>query len=196
VHHVCLDAFQLDAYEVTNADYFAVMPATVHRAGQCATCPADSVSWQQAKDYCEKVGKRLPTEAEWEYAAREGGKPVKYGTGANTISDATANFTNDDFRSKGLKPVGSYPPNALGLYDMAGNVWEWVSDMYMPTYYKVSPEKNPTGPVRGFPYRVVRGGGWHFNSGDERAAARRLLHPTHMDDDVGVRCARSMVVGR
>src|SRR5262249_7827874 len=189
VHRVCLDAFRLDPYEVTTAAYLAVMPDTLKRGAQCPTCPVDSVTWQQAKEYCEKIGKRLPTEAEWEYAAREGGKPVKYGTGTNTITDASANFTNDEYRSRGLKPVGSYPPNALGLYDMTGNVWEWVSDMYMETYYRVSPENNPKGPARGFPYRVLRGGGWHFNSGGERAATRAFRHPTHMDDDVGVRCA-------
>jgi len=197
VHRVCLDAFMLDKYEVTNAEYLAVMPDKLHRGGLCPTCPVDSVRWQEAKDYCEKVGKRLPTEAEWEYAAREGGKPVKYGTGGNAITGASANFTNDNHRSQGLKPVGSYKPNALGLYDMAGNVWEWVSDMYMETYYRRSPEKNPQGPARGFPYRVLRGGGWHFNTySGERAAARSYRHPTHMDDDVGIRCARSISAAR
>ncbi len=191
VHRVCLDGFMLDAYEVTNAEYLAVMTDNLNRSGKCPDCPVDSVRWAEAKEYCEKVGKRLPTEAEWEYAAREAGKNVKYGTGKKEISGAAANFTDDNNRSSGVKAVGSYPPNALGLYDMSGNVWEWVSDIHAEDYYKKSPEKNPKGPSKGPPNRVLRGGGWRFNVYDGvRAARRGYRHPTHMDDDVGFRCAK------
>src|SRR3989304_8059185 len=123
--------------------------------------PVERVSWNDIQEFLkrlnEKTGEkyRLPTEAEWEYGAREGGKKVKYGTGKNEINQSEANYDSVE----GTVPVKSYPPNSLGLYDMAGNVWELCADWYDENYYKNSAKDNPTGPSSG-KNRVLRGGSW------------------------------------
>jgi len=128
--------------------------------------PVTLVRWDDAVAYCHWLaGKtqlplRLPTEAEWEYAARAAVAGAHYPSG-ESIDPDVANFLPDQTlkRFHGTKPVGSYPPNSLGLYDMAGNVWEWVSDWYSETYYASSPRRNPAGPPEGR-FRIIRGGSW------------------------------------
>ena len=128
--------------------------------------PVTLVRWQDAVAYCEWLGAqvnrqvRLPAEAEWEKAARGGFEGRRYPC-SDEIDPSQANFLPDPSvkRLHATKPVGSYPPNAYGLYDMAGNVWEWVSDWYDPGYYAASPPRNPQGPSEGR-FRLVRGGAW------------------------------------
>ncbi len=137
--------------------------------------PVENVSWNAVQDYIRKLNRRsgrnyrLPTEAEWEYAAREGGKRVRFGTGKNTIGPDEANFNASSkykksysragtYRKKTV-PVDSFSANSLGLYNMSGNVYEWCQDWYDEHYYSSSLRQNPTGPLSGSS-RVLRGGGW------------------------------------
>ena len=186
VHPVCLDDFSMDRYEVTRAAFESLMGSNPSANKDCPDCPVDSVTWFEADKYCEKAGKRLPTEAEWEYAARDGGKKVKYGTGKNEITRGEANYA-----LRSAKPVGSYPSNALGLYDMAGNVWEWVADWHYDDYeaYKDITAANPKGPSVGI-YRVARGGSWGLLPASSRASTRNPIPPSSRFKSVGFRCAR------
>lgn len=185
VHRICIDDFHLDRYEVTQKKFKKVMGVNPSHYKDCPSCPVEQVTWFQADKYCERAGKRLPTEAEWEYAAREGGRDVKYGSGGLEINRSLANYNAD-----GTKPVGSYPPNALGLYDMAGNVWEWVLDWYGYRYYQNSASENPKGPEQG-KQRVLRGGSWgYIRSWNLRATLRNKANPDEHGKIYGFRCAR------
>jgi sulfatase modifying factor 1 len=151
VHKVHIATFYMGKYEVTNAQYLRFCEATGHRlpffwgmAGfRCApdypNHPVVGVRWHDAVAYATWCGKRLPTEAEWEYAAR-GGLVSKNYPNDDTIEPADGNYTKSDKR--GPVAVGSYPPNGFGLYDMQGNVVEWVWDYYDPNYYAHSPVAN------------------------------------------------------
>jgi len=207
VHEVCVDGFSMGKYEVTQGQWQAIMGSNPSYFKDCGgNCPVEQVSWNDIQDFISRLnsrsGKRyrLPTEAEWEYAAREGGKKVRFGTGLDRISSDKANFDArtdykqaysdvGEYRSKTVS-VGSFRPNALGLYDMAGNVWEWCQDWYGDKYYANISRNNPQGPDSGT-YRVLRGGSWYIAPGDVRAANRsgnipgtrfygggfRLVHP-------------------
>lgn len=164
--------------------------------------PVVHVSWNDAAAYAKWAGKRLPTEAEWEYAARAGGQRVAYGCGPELKKDGKwqANVWQGDFPRVnsgedgflGTAPVGSFPPNALGLHDMAGNVWEWCADWFDPYYYASSPSLDPRGPANGT-CRVQRGGSWRCNSvrcQGYRACARMHTTPDSCHNHCGFRCAR------
>jgi formylglycine-generating enzyme required for sulfatase activity len=209
VHRVCITTpFQIDQHEVTNAEY-----ARCVTAGPC-TAPSETsshmrptyygdpyynnfpviwVDWDQAAAYCTWAGKRLPTEAEWEYAARGGLAGKKYPWG-DSISGSDANYYNSgDQWDDDTSPGENYADNGYGLYDVAGNVWEWVSDWYSPTYYQYCVdngiENDPQGPPTGS-YRVLRGGSWGDTSNYLGVAVRSFDDPALGFYDMGFRCVR------
>jgi formylglycine-generating enzyme required for sulfatase activity len=222
-HQVYLDAFYIDKYEVTNAHFQQFVQVTgfrtqAERAGASATWrapqgvetsiaglgqhPVVHVSQEDAKAYCTWAGKRLPTEAEWEKAARgTDGRIYPWG---NQFDGKLANFCDrnckygwrDSAANDGYlytAPVGSYEggKSPYGAYDMAGNVWEWVADWYDANYYRNSPARNPKGPASG-DQAVLRGGGWNGFALGVRAPARNRFAPALQNDNVGFRCAKTL----
>ena len=194
-HKVFLDAYQIGKYEVTNRQYNQCVRADVC-SGQVFNAELDhpvvNVTWFQAKAYCGWVGGRLPTEAEWEKAARStDGRTYPWGEG---IDCDKANYEPGDYCVGGTSPVGSYESgkSPYGVYDMAGNVWEWVNDWYDRTYYQNSPSSNPLGPDSDqFIYRVLRGGSWFSSDMYDRSAVRLRYVPAGATFDFGFRCSRS-----
>ena len=155
--------------------------------------PAYYVSWEDIVNiFIPRLNKitgktfRLPTEAEWEYAARGGNKSKGYKySGSNNISDVAwydvnAYDVGSSSSNYGTHPVGTKAPNELGLYDMSGNVWEWCSDWYSSSYYSSSPSTNPTGPTGGS-YRVLRGGSWSYDAQGCRVSHRNIYYPDNRD---------------
>ncbi len=196
VHEVCLSSFKMDKYEVTQPAFQASMETNPsHFVG--SNLPADRVNWIEADQYCRKNGKRLPTEAEWEYAARGGSKTAFYigdqltgtiGNFCDSMCDNEHSRTpdiTDGFRF--TSPVGSFPPNPYGLFDMAGNVAEWVEDWFETNYYRVSPKKDPRGPTPSL-YKVTRGGAWLNSAEYLRSARRAYLWPEYRTEAIGFRC--------
>lgn len=162
VHTVYLDAFYIDMYEVTNLQYKNFLDATGCKHPKywndsrfnAPDQPVVCVKWGSAMAYADWAGKRLPTEAEWEKAARGGLVGKKYSWGDNCSHDY-ANY--DDKGRADHTPAGRFPPNGYDLYDMIGNAWEWCADWYDENYYSRSPGQNPKGPSSGSK-RVLRGG--------------------------------------
>ncbi|MDP6396118.1 MAG: formylglycine-generating enzyme family protein [Candidatus Marinimicrobia bacterium] len=167
VHTVTVSSFYMDKTEVTQAEYRKVMGKNPSKFSGCDDCPVENVSWHDANKYAKKVGKRLPTEAEWEYAARGGNKSKGYSYSGSNDLDAVGWYDNNS-RSK-THPVAQKQPNELGLYDMSGNVWEWCSDRYGD--YSSSSQTDPQGSNSG-EYRVLRGGCWCYVADYCRVAAR------------------------
>jgi len=210
VHTVQLDAFYMDVHEVT-VDQFREF---VNQSRYCYNrwndvakhspgnnYPMVYVSWNGATAYAKWAGKRLPTEAEWEYAARGGLVGKRYPWGDEKPNGSQCNFADknapnnfswaDRMVDDGYQytaPVGSFKANGYGLHDMAGNVWEWCQDWYSENYYSSSSAKNPSGPDRGS-QRVLRGGGWGTSTDDLRVAIRGYNYPNiRYDYGYGFRC--------
>jgi formylglycine-generating enzyme required for sulfatase activity len=149
--------------------------------------PVVEVTWYGAKAFAQWIGGRLPTEAEWEYAARNGGRNIKYPSGGTlTSNDANLSGTNGKDQWEPASPVGSFSPNALGLYDMAGNVWEWCQDWYAREYYSNSRGTNPEGPPYG-DAKVLRGGSWYDTAKLCRVSYRNMNRPTESRVNIGFR---------
>ena len=192
-HKVYLDAYRIDKHEVTVAQYKDFVKATgrqmrVQERWSTDRHPVVNVNWSDAVAYCEWAGGRLPTEAEWEKAAR-GGTDTKYdfGDDVSKLDEYAWSFTNSN---SGAHPVGQKKPNRYGLYDMQGNVWELVADWYDANYYNISPEKNPKGPDSGV-FRVLRGASWTDPYVMQRTAVRIRNNPGIRRPIFGFRCAFS-----
>lgn len=196
VHEVCVKDFRIGKYELTQGQWVEIMGSNSSSFDKCGeNCPMDSVSWDDLQDFLKKLKKRtgknyrLPTEAEWEYAARSGGKREKW-SGTSSESDL-GNYAWYVKNSKNqTHPVGQKKPNGLGLYDMSGNVWEWVADWYDEGYYEKSPVEAPNGPGDGAG-RVLRGGSSLFieDAGVVRAAIRNSHPPYYSSAFSGFRLA-------
>jgi formylglycine-generating enzyme required for sulfatase activity len=199
VHRIRIDAFYLDIFEVTNMEYHEFCVETgrklpifwgmnkFHCGPDYPDYPVVGVSWSDAEAFAAWKGKRLLTEAEWEYAARGGLSGKNYPTG-HKIDSTAANYSDKGI-VRGTMHIGSYAPNGYGLYDMCGNVAEWVADWYAGNYYRTSPTQNPQGPDKG-KFRVIRGGGWHSGPGCSQVHFRNALPQYWLDFNVGFRCAK------
>jgi len=199
-HPVTLDGFWIDRTEVTNAQYAGCVAAgacnppyqsssatreSYYDDSQYADYPVIRVTWDDAAAYCAWAGGRLPSEAEWEYAAR-GPEALVYPWGNDPLDEALLNYNK---KVGDTTPVGSYAEGAswVGALDMAGNVAEWVNDWYAADYYAVSPAENPTGPDTG-DLKAMRGGSWFNPSYLMRSAWRSRIGPDIPDPSVGFRC--------
>jgi formylglycine-generating enzyme required for sulfatase activity len=163
LHEVCLKGFSIGKYEVTQGQWKKIMGSNPSSFTKCGDdCPVENVGWDDALEFIRRfnsrsgLNSRLPTEAEWEYAARSGGRAERYSGGQN-IGDV--GWYSGNARGA-THPVGRKHPNGLRIYDMSGNVCEWVSDWYDSGYYAESPRDNPQGPSSGME-RVIRGGSWY-----------------------------------
>ena len=206
VHTVYVDAFYMDKYEVTIGQYKTFVRATEHRDlpdwvseySPTDQHPVVGVSWYDAMAYAEWAGKRLPTEAEWEKAARGGLKSQEHLWG-NTINASQANYAGN---VGATTRVGQYAPSGYDLHDMAGNVYEWCLDNYGPNFYRVSPERNPVsgGSITSITgnytnvtsSRVLRGGSWNSSWRFVRVASRFKATPASMNTVNGFRCVRTV----
>ena len=202
VHRVWVDAFELAAHQLTNAEYARYLAAT--RAAKPLLWddanfndprqPVVAVSWFDAAAYCDwlsgatRHAYRLPTEAEWEHAARGGVDGALYPWGDSPPEDMP------EYASRwrnATEPVGLYAANALGLYNVCDNVHEWCADWYDAGYYAISPDRNPAGPAQGA-RRTSRGGSWRHQVKISRVAARSSIPPEFKYADYGFRVARSV----
>ena len=188
VHEVCVDSFGMSRHEVTQGQWQTIMGSNPSKFAKGENYPVEQVSWVATQDFIRKLNFqtgsffRLPTEAEWEYAACSGGSKEKY-AGGNDI-DRLAWYDNNSGDS--THQVGTKDPNTLGLYDMSGNVWEWCSDWYDRNYYQQSLRKNPQGPSSGT-FRVIRDGSWNGNSWLARCTNRDGVRPGYRLDNLGFR---------
>jgi len=209
---IFLDSYWIDIHEVTNEKYLKFVLATGHRFALDETCetdkcregnlwqgasfpprinrqPVTQVSWYDADAYCRWRGKRLPSEAEWEKAARgPSGNLYPWGSGSPKKRATYGRKWRGVFT---MTDVGTYSHGAslYGLYDMAGNVWEWVDDWYDLKYYNWGRKKNPRGPAEG-EFKVVRGGSWVNHPDTLRSSFRRWSQPEVRFNDTGFRCAK------
>ena len=207
-HEVFLDAYYIDKYEVTNGRYLEFIRVTGHRKPQhpsnpkrnlwqggmmpeeVTDRPVINVDWYDADAYCRWAGKRLPTEAEWEKAAK-GTEDYRFPWGDVEPTDKHLNFLQRWVGERTLMPVGSYEAgkSPYGVYDVAGNVFEWVADWYDSGYYAKSPAKNPKGPETGT-RKVVRGSGWQSETPTVRIFTRFGSDPKNRNESTGFRCAK------
>src|SRR5436190_12656776 len=215
-NHVYVDAFYIDKYEVTNTDYAKFVQATGAKApwhwpqGKIPMgeekYPVANVNWYEATDYCKWLGKRLPTEAEWEKAARGGLDRAHYSWGDDGIDkdteegllspqSALRNTNTPVPATLGrprANPVGTFTPNGYGLFDITGNVMEWTNDWYDNNYYPFMPKNNPKGPEKGR-YKSVRGAGYADGGGDgeeKLVSYRNFSDPDTRMTTIGFRCVK------
>ena len=186
-HRVTLDDFYVGKYEVTQAQWKMIMGYNPsHFKGD--NLPVEQVSWNDVQIFIRKLNAqtgeqyRLPTEAEWEYAARGGKKSCHYKYSGSNVADSVAWYWNDSRET--THPVGTKSPNEIGIYDMSGNVWEWCSDWYGD--YTGDEQTDPQGPPSGSRH-VLRGGRWNFTAGNVRVSTRDGYLPDYHDGNMGFR---------
>jgi formylglycine-generating enzyme required for sulfatase activity len=201
---VSVPAMYMGKYEVTQEQWQAVMNNNPSRFQNCPKCPVENVSWEDVKEFIKKLNSlqnkyvyRLPSEAEWEYNARAGTKTA-FAFG-DSLSSSQANFDGNypyggaakgEYRRKTI-PVGSFQPNAFGLYDMHGNVWEWCEDIYQDNYNSLPTDGSPNMSRGDSSFRLLRGGSW-FNDGYVLRSARRVrVGPSVRLVNYGARLAAS-----
>ncbi len=199
---IYLTSYYIDLYEVTHGQYQNYLKGIGSKAKliipvfmddpsllTAENLPANGVSWEGANDYCKWAGKRLPTEAEWEKAAR-GERAFKWPWGNSWVENA-ANIQGEEDQFKYTAPPGKFEKgrSPYGLYDMAGNVGEWVADWYDGSYYLSGSFKNPKGPEKG-KFRVYRGGSWEDVPANLRTAKRFQAAPHQTSAVIGFRCAK------
>ena len=203
VHRVWVDAFEMAVYQVHNRDYAAFLEASGHSAPRHWTDPdfnlpdqsVVAVSWFEATEYCRWLSEatganyRLPTEAEWERAARGGVEGLLYPWGDDAPETRPEYQRRWGGEVRGPLPVGQGEPNAFGLFDLCENVHEWCADWYDAEYYAVSPKRNPPGPESG-ERRASRGGSWRHHVKVSRSAARSSIPPHLEYADYGFRVVR------
>ena len=183
--------FWVGKYTVTQGQWQKVMGNNPSSFKSGDNYPVEQVSWNDIQEFIQelnqKTGKRyrLPTEAEWEYAARSGGDEEKW-AGTSDESELEEYAWYDKNSGRQTHPVGQKKPNALGLYDMSGNVWEWCEDWYDEKYYRNSPKNDPRGPSSG-QYKVLRGGSWSTITGGIRTSFRNWNVRTHRHFSYGFR---------
>jgi len=199
-HLVKINSFYMDKYEVTNSQYYEFCLDVKYplpefwglndfKSGpDFQDYPVIGVSFNDAERYARWAGKRLPTEAEWEYAARGGLINENFPFAGNQVDSIKANYGK---KFKGIMKVGSFQPNGFGLYDVSGNVWEWTTDFYDDDYYSSSPDNNPKGPLKGR-FKVIRGGSWHSGAMCIQTYYRNGLSSSWVDFAVGFRCAKDI----
>jgi len=197
VRAIYVDAFFMDQHEVTNEAYAKFVVATKHRApynwpqGKLEAgkekLPVVAVSWDDASAYAKWAGKRLPTEAEWERACRGLAEGKKYPWGERKPTSKDARFNGID----GPARVGSCAANDFGLFDIAGNTWEWVADWYDRDYYASAVARNPQGPAGG-KYKVLRGGSWADVEKYLTCAHRSWARPSERSPNIGFRCVKAV----
>ena len=207
IHTVQLDSFYMDIHEVTVGQFRNFVELSgyqydgdwddIAKFSPGKDFPMVQVSWNDATAYAKWSGKRLPTEAEWEYAARGGLLGKRYPLG-DELTDDDANWMNTMIgkdKWKYCSPVGSFEANGYGLYDMVGNAFEWCADWYSKNYYSQSPVDNPQGPRTG-EFRVVRGGFWSNYENILWVAFRDGIAPFNKIDDLGFRCVAAVPTGK
>jgi len=195
VHEACIGNFYMGRFEVTQAQWKSIMGKNPSKNKDSELNPVEDVSWNDVQDFIRELNQRtgrnyrLPTEAEWEYAARSGGRREKW-AGTTNESDLGNYAWYDDNSRRNSHQVGQKRPNGFGIYDMSGNVAEWVSDTYDNDYYKNSPRINPTGPSRDND-RVFRGGSYRDRAKDARTTKRDKKSTRRSDNTIGFRLALS-----
>ena len=195
-HRVCVESFAIGKYPVSQLEWISVMGQNPSANATCGgSCPVENVSWSEAQEFIRRLNERsaakyrLPTEAEWEYAARGGDRARPWaGTSDPTQLGAYAWYIENAFFQS--HPVGEKKPNEFGLYDMSGNVWQWTADRYAADYYTKSPEHDPQGPASG-DRRVLRGGYWGSPSELLRTTRRISLPPDAHGPGFGLRLVRT-----
>ena len=192
VHTVCVDGFYIGRYEVTQGQWKKIMGNNPSESKKGDDYPVENVSWNDVQTFIKKLNRksgkkyRLPTEAEWEYAARSGGKNEKYAGGGSVNLLAWYKDNSGEHTHK----VGTKAPNGLGIYDMSGNVWEWCRDLYSENAYRQHQLKNPVY-MKGGSGRVRRGGSWFSGARYCRSANRYFVSPGYRDDALGFRLSRT-----
>ena len=188
IHSVTVGTFKIGKYEVTQTQWNTVMGSIPSYFKECENCPVENVSWNDAQRFIRKLNiltaknYRLPTEAEWEFAAKGGNKSKGYTySGSNDLNSVAWSMENSEFTPHAIH---SKQANELGIYDMSGNVWEWCSDWY--GVYNSYSETNPKGIAYG-QQRVIRGGSWDYNATSHRSSGRSKGNQGSSYNDFGFR---------